>query len=77
MVVLNQLSSEYREVSRELAKEKQQKKMELQASDSFVYSRLISLVLYNVDVGYCCGVAFICTSEFVFVQCSCSKRKRA
>lgn len=40
MVVLNRLSSEYREVSRQLAKEKEQKKMELQASDGFVYSRL-------------------------------------
>ena len=40
MVVLNRLSSEYREVSRQLAKEKEQKKMELQASDGFVCSRL-------------------------------------
>lgn len=32
VVILNRLSSEYREVSRQLAKEKEQKKMELQAS---------------------------------------------
>jgi len=33
VVILNRLSSEYREVSRQLAKEKEQKKMELQARD--------------------------------------------
>jgi len=40
VVILNRVSSEYREVSRQLAREKEQKKMELQASDGFVCSRL-------------------------------------
>ena len=35
MLVLNQLSSEYREVSRQLTKDKEQKRLERQASDGF------------------------------------------
>jgi len=35
VLVLNQLSSEYREVSRQLAKDKKQKKLERQASDKY------------------------------------------
>ena len=35
VLVLNQLSAEYREVSRQLAKDKEQKRLERQASDSF------------------------------------------
>jgi len=35
VLVLNQLSSEYREVSRQLTKDKEQKRLERQASDGF------------------------------------------
>ena len=42
--VLNQLSSEYREVSRQLAKDKEQKKMEREASAVVIIIIVIALI---------------------------------
>jgi len=51
VLILNKVSSEYREVSRQLAKEKKQKKMERQASDLNVKLKKVKCAMSLCGVG--------------------------
>ena len=63
--ILNQVSSEYREVSRQLAKDKEQKKMERQVSDIVSAGRLLMFYsLYMLNGKACITDSLQCSAGF-------------